>query len=37
MDVNCYYCDYYDEEQDCYINGYFSASECGDCEREDEE
>ena len=37
MDVNCYYCDYYDEEQDCCINGYFSDSECSECESEDEE
>ena len=37
MDVNCYYCDYYDEEQDCCINGYFSDNECSEWESEDEE
>ena len=37
MDVNCYYCDYYDEEQDCCINGYFSDNECSEYESEDEE
>ena len=34
MDVNCYYCDYYDEEQDCCINGYFSDNECSKEESE---